>query len=269
LNVVRSSDLRLLREVSELALANPFLPERRERERRLLGDAFADTGPVWSLTGDPSAPDPNLEAIVGRIEPALERVRAEIGRASIDDGAWRAYEESVLFLLYQRYQAELDALSKDGDPTQKSVIHPRFAKDLGRYLRLPRSRPLRWAPSHLFAVFFQLRRAFSRLFEHVIGSSAASARLRASAWQSIFARDLRRYLDGLHGAMPDFATLITGPSGSGKELVARAIGLSQYVPFDEDRQRFVRDPTKSFFALNLSALSPALVESELFGHAKG
>jgi DNA-binding NtrC family response regulator len=129
--------------------------------------------------------------------------------------------------------------------------------------------PPRWQAPHLFAVFFQLRRAFSRLFEHVVGASKAAARLRASAWQSVFTRDIRRYLSGLHQTMQDFTTLITGPSGSGKELVARAIGLSQYAPFDERSQSFAIDPSKSFHPLNMSALSPSLVESELFGHVKG
>jgi transcriptional regulator with PAS, ATPase and Fis domain len=94
-----------------------------------------------------------------------------------------------------------------------------------------------------------------------------AARLRASTWQSIFTHDSRRYRRILHRAMPDIPTLVTGPTGTGKELVARAIGLSGYVPFDPERRRFTFAPT--FLPLNLSALSPALVESELFGHRKG
>ncbi|MDX1648328.1 MAG: sigma 54-interacting transcriptional regulator [Myxococcota bacterium] len=64
-------------------------------------------------------------------------------------------------------------------------------------------------------------------------------------------------------------TLITGPSGTGKELVARAIGLSRFVPFDPDAQRFAESYATGFVPLNLSALSPTLIESELFGHRRG
>jgi transcriptional regulator with PAS, ATPase and Fis domain len=69
--------------------------------------------------------------------------------------------------------------------------------------------------------------------------------------------------------MGDVTTLITGPSGTGKELVARAIGLSRYIPFDTKARAFEEDFAGSFHALNLSALSPTLIESELFGHRRG
>ena len=58
-------------------------------------------------------------------------------------------------------------------------------------------------------------------------------------------------------------------SGTGKELVARAIALSRYVPFEARPQSFAADAAAGFFAVNLSALSPTLIESELFGHQRG
>jgi DNA-binding NtrC family response regulator len=51
--------------------------------------------------------------------------------------------------------------------------------------------------------------------------------------------------------------LVTGPSGSGKELVARAI-----------HQRSDRK-NKPFIAINCGSIPEALFESELFGHKKG
>ena len=80
---------------------------------------------------------------------------------------------------------------------------------------------------------------------------------------------MRRYRRALFDRMGDFVTLITGPSGTGKELVARAIGLSRFIPFDARAMRFTQEFAASFYALNLSALSPTLIESELFGHRRG
>jgi transcriptional regulator with GAF, ATPase, and Fis domain len=60
------------------------------------------------------------------------------------------------------------------------------------------------------------------------------------------------------GRLSDLPTLITGETGTGKELVGRAL--------------HAQDPKRRsgpFVALNCSALSLGVVESELFGHRRG
>ena len=64
-------------------------------------------------------------------------------------------------------------------------------------------------------------------------------------------------------------TLVLGPSGSGKEIVARAIGLSAIHTLRSSVRQFASKPRDSFRPVNLSALSETLIESELFGHRKG
>ena len=143
----------------------------------------------------------------------------------------------------------------------------RVPHDFEAYLELPdRTLPFRPRPEHLFAVFFQIARAFHSIFENIVGGSSPTARLRAAVWQSIFTHDMRRYMRTLYRHMADIATLITGPSGSGKELVARAVGQSLYTEFDPKGQRFAEN---RYSSLNLSAFAPTLIESELFGSVRG
>ncbi len=79
-------------------------------------------------------------------------------------------------------------------------------------------------------------------FEDLIGASPAMQRLYDQ---------LARIAD------TETSVLITGESGTGKELVARSLHA-------RSRRR-----EKPFVAVNCAALPDALLESELFGHAKG
>lgn len=82
----------------------------------------------------------------------------------------------------------------------------------------------------------------SSLFGSLIGSS--------SAMQSVY--DLLGRIADSHATV-----LVTGESGTGKEVAARAL-----------HQRGPRRD-KPFVAINCSAVPEALLESELFGHARG
>jgi two-component system nitrogen regulation response regulator GlnG len=73
---------------------------------------------------------------------------------------------------------------------------------------------------------------------------------RSIAMQEVY-RSLARLMD------TDLTVLITGDSGTGKELAARA--LHDY----GNRKNF------SFVAINMAAIPRELIESELFGHEKG
>ena len=82
----------------------------------------------------------------------------------------------------------------------------------------------------------------SSMFEEIVGSSAA----------------LRRVLTLVEKvADADSTVLITGETGSGKELVARAIHKKSH------------RAARAFIRVNCAAIPPSLVASELFGHEKG
>ena len=91
-----------------------------------------------------------------------------------------------------------------------------------------------------------LRRRLAR--ETVVGSAALLI------GESPEIRRLQAAVDKLAGQ--DVAVLIQGESGTGKELVARALHAGSA-------------PDQPFLAINCSAIPETLIDSELFGHARG
>jgi formate hydrogenlyase transcriptional activator len=82
----------------------------------------------------------------------------------------------------------------------------------------------------------------SSMFEEIVGSSEA----------------LRRVLAQVSKVAPmDSTVLISGETGTGKELIARAI---------HSRSNRL---SRAFIRVNCAAISPSLIASELFGHERG
>jgi DNA-binding NtrC family response regulator len=89
----------------------------------------------------------------------------------------------------------------------------------------------------------------------------SSVPAQPAAWESILVGNsdalasLRQRI--AQAAPTDETVLITGESGTGKELVARCLHAAS------------RRSTRALVSLNCPALSPQLMESELFGHERG
>jgi DNA-binding NtrC family response regulator len=276
MTLFQPQEAKFVQAVSRIVYVNPFVPQRIEAEREALGDAFVPTPAVWSALDHIGGERANVLLLAKRGEALAQTVRARL--ADDSDGARGAsarqltwYEDLVLYLLFYRYVPQINRLIENPPARGERVaFYEPFCRDVEHYLRIPGVRmPSGDEPPHLIACFFQIRRAFQQIFDNIIGTSPAIARLRAAVWESIFTHDLGRYRRSLYARMGDHATLVTGPSGTGKELVARAIGLSRYIPFDARRRVFSEDFEGSFYPLNLAALSPTLIESELFGHRRG
>jgi transcriptional regulator with AAA-type ATPase domain len=260
-----------LEAVSQVGYSNPFLPELLQHEREALGADFVEEGPVWSLqVADPDRPRANSVKIARSLRPMLDELRERLKHdPTASKKELELYEDALLYWLFQSYHDRIYDTAAAGSPGRWS-FYTQFLREWGRYFHVPGVElPTGYEPRHTFACYYQIVRAFHNIFEHIIGSSVPAARLRAAVWQSIFTHDIRRYRRVLFERMSDFATLITGPSGTGKELVARAIALSGFVPFDEQRMAFEGDPAGLFHPINIAALPSTLVESELFGHRRG
>jgi DNA-binding NtrC family response regulator len=267
--MLSDSERDFVTAVAHLAYVNPFVPERIDWERRALGGEHVAFDSVWHSRDDPAGENPNEARIVERSARLVEEMRERLvrgARATAEEIG--LYQDVALHLLYYRYQARFHAALAPSGRRADFGFYSEFAADCDHVFTAGRRRsPL--DPAHLFACCFQVRRAFQSTFHSIVGGSRPVARLRAQVWESIFTHDLRRYQRILYRRMGDLPTLVTGPSGSGKELVARAIAMSRYIPFDPETRAFAERPEESFFPLNLSALSPTLIESELFGHRRG
>ncbi len=276
MSLLNGEERQFLTGLSDLIYCNPFERRRIELERELLGEEFAgDTGEVWSRHVQWDEERPNVQWLKQRVESITKSVRDRLAAGSeASERELFLYEDAALYVLYHRYWQQLqDAIDRPPTGAQRSsriTYWERFVKDFDSFLSIPeRSFPSQYDPAHVLACFYQIRRAFHHIYHFILGESRAAARLRATIWQSIFTHDMRRYRQHLYRHMRDMTVLITGPSGTGKELVARAIAFSRYIPLAANRRGFEADFSQSFFPLNLSALSPTLIESELFGHRRG
>ena len=272
---IPAEDLAFVRAVSELSNANPFLPERLQLEKAALGDAFvAEPHDYWSLTSEQTQRRSNLVLILDRARKVAESLRNKLLRKSVvADEQLGLYDDLVLYILFYE---QLDVWGGTrlpelgGQPGTEQATWKWYSTQFEYWLQLPGLQlPSHMQKLHLFEIFHQIYRAFFHIFPCVIGHSSPAAKLRARIWQSIFTHDLKRYRRSLYRSMHQVTTLVTGPSGSGKDLVAQAIGMSRYIPFDPRQGAFAASPAECYFGVNISAMSRSLVEAELFGHTKG
>lgn len=277
MSLLSANEWRVAEAIAGIGYVNPFLPERIELEKRALGKDFVHFQAFLQYRPDCSVSDmfPNAPALGERAGQLLAKMRSKLlAQEPATERELEVYENLVLYQLYERYMSrslDLRAVSFCTRP-ERDILesYDCFVKDFQRFLKLPeRSLPSNLDQDIIFAGLYQLERAFFHIFRHIVGSSMVAAQLRAAIWQSIFTHDMRCYMRSLYRYMGDVTTLITGPSGTGKELVAQSIGYSRFVEFDSKSGKFVANFADHFVGLNLTAIAPTLIESELFGHAKG
>ena len=265
MSVLTKPQRRFAGLVSELINCNPFLPDRIAIEKKILGRSFVAKGANWNLHPSEHQPTDNIDRIYQQATEILGGLELD----SADEEDWPLIVDLLYLVLFNEFRDNFESVQNDGGKSAASV-YQKFCASWEKFCpakKVPKSVTTQRA--HMFALLFQIRRAFDSTFRNLIGSSEPIIKLRAEVWRSIFTHDVRRYSTTMYAAMADFPTLITGPTGSGKELVARAVGQSGFVPYDEKKNSFASPLNELFVSLNLSALSQTLIESELFGHVKG
>jgi len=241
----------VLQAAARLAFENPFAPERAEAER-----AARDCG------ADP-----------GRVAAAIACVRDRLAAGAAAGPADLAlYEDACFYALSEARAERLQEIVENPTASRRLAgLYRDIAAEHERLLGLPALRGRVWQapPEHVFACIVQMWHARHVIASTLMGTSRPAAELRAEVWRSIFTDDLRAYVRDLYDRLDDVPTLVTGPTGTGKDLVARTIGVTRYVPFDPARMGFVTRWDEGYRPLNLAAMSPSLIEAELFGYARG
>ena len=259
----------LLESIQSLAFVNPFANERDEIEEAIL----SQLGWAENLQDTNSKFTKELNQVLHWVREAEQFLLME--KDNKFRSVLRAEQKAsfAYFSLFHELIDDLDSLieSMGADLISNRKLFKKIESGIERRRSLVRgARSALWEkPEHLFACFYQLRRAFLYLINEIIGWSEPMRELRVRVWESIFTKDMLSYQQWMHESVGRFPTLILGPTGSGKEIVARAIGLSRFIPYDPKSGQFASNPNKSFCPVNLSALTETLIESELFGHRKG
>jgi hypothetical protein len=257
--------------IGELNYINPFSSDRVTLEKKILGSSYRDIGPLWSDSPAGIMDSRVNQKQISEITSALVKsVDSYLQSGTYpDDDELEIYEGLIVYYLFEKYRTMFSSALNSENPTFS--FFREFSEDVDYFLFLPGNRilPCHYTAVHLFSMFFQVHRAFYFIFKFIIGTSEAAGALRCSIWESIFTCDIKRYQHCLYSGMREFSTLITGPSGTGKELVARAVAYCSYIPFSHTKYEFAVDYRKQFIPLHLAAMPGTLIESELFGHMKG
>ncbi|TMD79881.1 MAG: PAS domain S-box protein, partial [Chloroflexi bacterium] len=207
---------------------------------RLSGEEIVWSRETFRLLGLDEASKPSLEAVLQRTHPDdIALVRRAVEQAS-QDGAGMDFEHRLVMCdgSIKHVHVVADAVRDDSGNLElvgavQDITSSKTAFEEIRTLR-----------DQLYQENVALREEVDKasMFEDIVGSSPA----------------LRTVLSRVTKVAPtDSTAFITGETGTGKELIARAI-----------HRRSPRS-SRAFVAVNCAAIAKDLIASELFGHEKG
>ena len=219
-----------------------------ERELRRITDAIPQTIVILDPDGTPVYAN---QAVLDYTGLTMEDVITSDFRARIyhpEDLERLREERRAALARGLPFEIEQRALRKDGQYRWFLIRYNPFRDEQGRLVRWyatgtdidDRKRTEDRVRNENVALREDIVR--SSMFEEIVGSSEA----------------LRQVLAQVSKVAPtDSTVLILGETGTGKELIARAI-----------HNRSKRS-ARAFIRVNCAAISPSLIASELFGHEKG
>jgi len=219
-----------------------------EAELRRMTDAIASY--IYVLTPDGTALYAN-QTVLDYTGLTLEEVEREDQRARVfhpEDLERLRQERQEAFARGKPFELEQRVLGKDGNYRWFLVRFNPLRDDHGNIIRWyatgtdieDRKRAEESMRDENLALREQIDQAF--MFEEIVGASPA----------------LQTVLSSIVKVAPtDSTVLITGETGTGKELIARAI------------HKHSQRSGQAFISVNCASIPSSLIASELFGHEKG
>jgi len=255
-HTLTATDRNFLTQVANSIFANPFARNRHLSDCRLTGQS------------EQKIPATVREAAIEHVNHKVRELIRE-NKANILAYGSRDRQRIANLFLFHLFHKYLDSFDKHIlDQTRNPEPIPlqcdkSLAKELSRF---GFSKP---DTDKYIALFFQMRRAYFFINTSLIGCSPCMEALRAHLWNTIFTHDIGRYAEILWNRLEDFSTLLLGETGTGKGLAAAAIGRSGFIPYNHKTGYFATSFTSAFLSINLCQFPEQLLESELFGHARG
>jgi len=252
-----SKERDFFKTVHNAAFANPFSDLRERLDIKIAG--------LFPSASRRESKDLCIKEVDRRIKKLEEKGRADIN-------AFHGQDKEIitivfLFDIFHKFRDNFDQLIKDQILARDMPVKVPFAEKSMHMLHTKgfddKSIP------HYFSLSYQLRRAFYFISKSLVGTSPCMQKLKKHLWYNVFTYNIELYNKFLWNKMEDFSTLLLGETGTGKGTAAKAIGRSGYIPFDENKLCFTQSFIRAFSSLNLSQYPETLLESELFGHAKG
>ncbi len=247
---------RFLQQVGKSIYTNPFTHGRHLSDCRLTG-LSEDTDPATVLQA-------TMAKVTTRVETLAAENKAGLNSCLPEDR--KSLANLFLFYLFHKYLPHLDHHIRLQNETIESLpleCGQQLATELKRFGFSAKQ------ADFYIGLFFQMRRAFFFIKTSLIGNSPCMEKMRAHLWNTLFTHDIGQYAENLVDKLEDFSTLLIGETGTGKGLAAAAIGRSGYIPYNRTTHRFTTSFTRAFLAINLCQYPEQLIESELFGHARG
>jgi hypothetical protein len=257
-----------LKPVSRLYVVNPFERAWDRLLREAVGSGLVDgvsggASLEWGPLGD--AKDGLSKPLASLLDTIAERLRAGVVPAAEEIEVYRG---AAVYRLWDRFGAQLQQVV-DEDGVEVS-FYDDFVHAYRTLFDLPGlSSVVVPEPAHFLAILYQARRACRFIAQNIAGRSDAARKSRAAIWRAIFGSDVRTYASSFYRRMDERPVLITGETGTGKDLAAKCIGWSRYVRFDPATRSFAARYAEDFHARSLVEVSAELTEAALFGYKKG